>query len=86
MCDNRGYYERYAVPYRWLNALRARLLGRALLRLKPSRICDNRGYYERYAVPHHWLNALRARLLGGDSTPAPPHIPEILVSKSEART
>jgi hypothetical protein len=27
-------------------------MGRALLRLKPSRICESMGHYERYALPH----------------------------------
>ena len=59
-----GYSGRCAVPQHWVNALRSRLLGRALLRLKPSRRCDSMGHYERYAVPQHWVNALRSRLLG----------------------
>jgi hypothetical protein len=60
-----GDYERYAVPHSLVNALRARLLGRAPLRLKPSRICDSMGDYVRYAMPYSLVNALRARLLGG---------------------
>ena len=35
-----------------VNALRARLLGRALLRLKPSRMSESKGHCERYAVPY----------------------------------
>jgi hypothetical protein len=47
-------------------------MGRALLRLKPSRICANRGHYVRYAVPQYAVNALRARLLGGGVAGAAP--------------
>ena len=46
--------------------------GRALLRLKPSRMCVHVGYYVRYTVPHNPVNALRARLLGGGAGVEPP--------------
>jgi hypothetical protein len=39
-------------------------LGRALLRLKPSRICDNMGHYERYGGPQHSVNALAGAGVG----------------------
>jgi hypothetical protein len=49
---------------------RAFTIGRALLRLKPSRISESMGDYERYAVPYRWVNALRARLLGAPTARA----------------
>jgi hypothetical protein len=39
-------------------------MGRALLRLKPSRKCANRGYCVRYAVPQLCLNALAGAFAG----------------------
>jgi hypothetical protein len=39
-------------------------VGRALLRLKPSRICANRGDRVRYGRPHCLVNALAGAFIG----------------------
>jgi hypothetical protein len=58
-----GDYVRYGGPHCPVNALAGAVVGRALLRLKPSRICESMGDYVRYGGPHCPVNALRARML-----------------------